>query len=388
MTEEMQILRSAHDLDPLGLDEFYRLGSPVMGRDVHALLDWLAGAVHRASSASVDAALQTRPAALAALRDLEHILCAAHTAEPCSYKRVAGLEQLLQRLGTIAGHPPRGSSTTYFLANPLDERMRLFTGLDEERMFVTELAIGLQGLDDILCRLGVLVDSAIDTPEAAAATQDLSSLWEPMVGATVAMLRRMPPEVFSGRIVTCFIPLDIAGAQYQGITGAQVLNCGIDYLLWGVESTNAMYLPYARTNLGEQLPRHRELIADIVDHAGGVSLLTHLERQLTAGVRDGMTAAAVLEHLASLLRRISTFRKAHLRVAAMNLPLRETATGSGGHPIELLEMLAAATQQARERLRQLRSLLASGADADAPPAAVARPPVVPGQDRAGEPARR
>ena len=75
-------------------------------------------------------------------------------------------------------------------------------------------------------------------------------------------------EVFSGEIVSCFVPLDIGGACYQGVTGAQTLNVTIDYLLWGVESQDDTYRAYAQANLGEQLPPHRELVAHAVDRPG------------------------------------------------------------------------------------------------------------------------
>ena len=169
---------------------------------------------------------------------------------------------------------------TYGLCNPLDERMRLFTGRGEERSFVTELAAGMRGLDTVLRGLVALADHPVDSPDAVAAAQRLEAAWEPMIKAAVAMLRTMPPEVFSGEIVSCFVPLDVGGACYQGVTGAQTLNVTIDYLLWGVESQDDTYRAYAQANLADQLPPHRELVAHAVDRTGGASILTHIEHQL------------------------------------------------------------------------------------------------------------
>jgi hypothetical protein len=214
----------------------------------------------------------------------------------------------------------------------------------------------MRGLDTVLRGLVALADHPVDSLDAAAAAHRLEAAWEPMITAAVAMLRTMPPEVFSGEIVTCFVPLDIGGTQYQGVTGAQTLNVTIDYLLWGVESHDPTYRAYAQGNLREQLPPHRELVAHAVVRTRGMSLLTHIEHQLTgAEVRDQATADKVLEHLESLLRRIGTFRTAHRRLADLNLPLRPTPTGSGGHTIALLDLLANSTLHARERVRTLRS---------------------------------
>jgi hypothetical protein len=348
----MQTCDRARDRDPLGLDDVFRQPVPVVDRPVEELLGLLAEIVPVGSRS----ACSDPPAALAALRDLDFLLCAVHRREPLAYKTVPGLEPLLIRLGRSTRQPPRGTNTTYALCNPLDDRMRLFTGLREEHMFIRELAQGLRGLDDVLNRLAVLATHPVDSPEALEATGGLAPAWEPMVATTVMMLRRMPPEVFSGRIVPNFATLDIGGASYQGVTGAQNLNIAIDYLIWGVEMpADSRYHPYARTNLEQQLPAHRELVAEVLDRTDGASLLTHIERQLAAAPHgDWRTARTVLTHIADVLRRISTFRAVHRQLAALNLPLRATKTGSGGHTLDLLDLLAASTTKARRRTHALR----------------------------------
>lgn len=348
---------TAQELDPLGLDSFFRRCGAVVRQRLDSLLGALTAATREASGRPL-----TLAEALAALRDFDFLLCAVELAEPLAYKRVPGLETLLQELGSTAGHIPRGSVLTYGLCNPLDERMRLFTGRGEERSFVTELTTGMRGLDTVLRGLIALADHPVDSSDAVAGAQQLEAAWEPMIKAAVAMLRTMPPEVFSGEIVSCFVPLDIGGTHYQGVTGAQTLNVTIDYLLWGVESQDDTYRAYAQANLGDQLPPHRELVAHALDRTGGVSILTHIENQLAGGaVRDPVAAETVLQHLESLLRRIGTFRTAHRRLADLNLPLRPTPTGSGGHTVALLEILASSTFHARERARTLRGAQRSAA---------------------------
>lgn len=346
------MLDAARNADPFALDSLFRQAEPVVRRSPDELLDRLEALVRDADCS----ALGEPRNALAGLRDLDFLLCSVQRARPGSYKAVAGLETLLGLLGDAAGHNPRGSNITYALCNPLDERMRLFTGLPEEAMFVRELAAGLRGLDGVLRGLIAITEHGVDSREAAAAAETLVPAWEPMIHAAVAMLRGMPPEVFSGQIVTCFLPLDIGGQEYQGVTGAQNLNIGIDWLLWGAGSGDASYISYAETNLREQLPAHRELIADVLELTRGKTLLEHLEWELSRGhVADRRTADSVLRNIESLLRRIGSFRAAHRRLADLNLPLRAAPTGSGGHTIELLDKLAAATLDARHRVRTMRA---------------------------------
>ena len=347
----MALFYEARSVDPLGLDSFFYHTAAVVEQPADVMLRRLETSVRDADESALD---NTR-AALAALRDLDFLLCAVHLADPFAYKAVSGLESLLVRLGQRTGQIPRGSNSTYGPCNPPDDRMRLFTGLPEERMFVRAIADGLRGLDGVLSGLATMAHHPVDSPTVVAAAGGLVPAWEPMIEASVKMLRGMPPEVFSGRIVPCFVPLDIAGATYQGITGAQSPNVGIDYLLWGVESADEEYRSYARTNLAEQLPPHRQLVAEVLERTGEASLLTHIERQLcTAPRRDLSAAAAVLTHLESLLRRIGTFRAAHRRLAELNMQRRTTQIGSGGHTVHLLDELTASTRQARHRVRALR----------------------------------
>jgi hypothetical protein len=360
----MALFDEARSVDPLGLDSFFYQTAAVVEQPADVMLRRLEAIVRDAD----ESALDNTCAALAALRDLDFLLCAVHLADPFAYKAVSGLESLLVRLGQRTGQIPRGSNSTYGPCNPPDDRMRLFTGLPEERMFVRAIADGLRGLDGVLSGLATMAHHPVDSPTVVTAAGDLVPAWEPMIEASVKMLRGMPPEVFSGRIVPCFVPLDIAGATYQGITGAQSPNVGIDYLLWGVESAVEEYRSYARTNLAEQLPAHRQLVAEVLERTGEASLLTHIERQLcTAHRPDLSAAAAVLTHLESLLRRIGTFRAAHRRLAELNMQRRTTQIGSGGHTLHLLDELMASTRQARNRVRALRDdALRAAADCPVP----------------------
>ena len=347
----MTLLYQAQSVDPFELDTFFRHTIAVVEEPLEKVLRQLNIIVRDTETSAFDSV----PAALAALRDIDFLVCAVHLADPFAYKSVPGLESLLVRLGQRAGQIPRGSNSTYGPCNPPDERMRLFTGLPEERMFIHAIADGLRGLDGVLCGLATMAHNPVDSPPVVAAAGGLEPAWEPMIEASVRMLRGMPPEVFSGRIVPCFVPLDVAGTTYQGITGAQSPNVGIDYLLWGVESADDEYLSYARTNLSEQLPSHQQLIDEVLERTGGVSLLTHIERELSTATRlDVTAAAAVLAHLESLLRRIGTFRAAHRRLAELNMQRRTTQVGSGGHTLHLLDELGASTRQARHRVRVLR----------------------------------
>lgn len=115
----------------------------------------------------------------------------------------------------------------------------------------------------------------------------------------------------------------------------------------------------ARTSLRSPLP-HQQLISTFLDRTDGRTLLTFLDEQLSNpgfSARRIETADTVLSHIEALLRRISSFRAVHLRLAQDNLQLRPKPVGSGGHTAELLAQLAAMTGEARGRVQGMRRRL-------------------------------
>jgi Domain of unknown function (DUF1864) len=339
-------------LDPFGLDRFLEV-LPVLTeeRRLEPVLVVLTRAVHAA-----DAAVLRRPeVAIAALRDLDFLINSAHRVSPGSYKRVPGLEPLLDDLGRWADHAPRGCNLTYGLLNPSDDRMRRFTTTVEETRFIHAIQEGARHLDHILLALDAMAASRVDDTVFAGHAARLAGWFDGMAAANKAVLRTMPPEVFARRIVVFFGPLDISGRTYPGITGAQTQNCAIDYLLFGAGSSDPTYLDYARRSLAALSPFHRRLLRGGLECLGGASLLGRIEADLRRGDLDAVTAAASLRHLDRFVTAILSFRAVHRRLAVANLPMRPTPKGSGGFDVGLLDLLIRQTCDARARVRTMHA---------------------------------
>jgi monodechloroaminopyrrolnitrin synthase len=333
-------------LDPIGFD-------PIAQQLPKLIADKKLGEILRhLRVAAAQPGLHDDPVvALAALRDLEFLLTVAHFLCPHSYKSLHGLEARLLHLGRVARHAPRGSVFTYGVCNPLDARMRTFTGTDEERLFIRGLHAALLGLDDVLKALSELSALPIDSADAAAHVTAMHEGWEPMVTAVVEMRRHMPPELFSGRIVPFFGSLDIAGHNYDGNTGAHMPTVAIDWILHGAESADPTYRRYVEHNLAALRPHQRRWVDNVLPAADSGALLSRLKAQIAAGVRNPAQAASNMAGLQRLLARVGAFRKVHLRLAADNLPLRPSPTGSGGHDLSLLEDLTDRTHTARHEIQ-------------------------------------
>ena len=339
-------------LDPLGLDRFLKV-LPVVTEEgrLDPILVMLTRAVHRA-----DAELLRQPeAALAGLRDLDFLIGSAHRIAAGSYKRVVGLEAFLDDLGRWADHAPRGCNFTYGLCNPPGDRMRRFTTTPEEPRFIRAIQDGTGQLDRILLALDAMSADPVDHADFAANAAHLAAWFDHMTAANRAMLRTMPPEVFTHRIVVFFGPLDINGRTYPGITGAQNHNCAIDYLLFGADSSDPAYLGYASSNLGALSPFHRRLLRSSLERLGGGSLLARIGADLRRDDLDAATASTSLRHLDRFLTAILSFRAVHRRLAVAHLPMRPRRTGSGGFDLGLLDLLIRDTRDARSRVRTMQA---------------------------------
>jgi monodechloroaminopyrrolnitrin synthase len=344
-------------LDPLGVDEFMaRLPRFTALRQLDIILSRLTTIVSQFDVAM----LHNIPMCFAVLRDLDFIISSAHALERASYKRVTGLEGLLEVLGRATDHSPRGCNFTYGLFNPSNNRMRTFTGSDEERTFICAVQSGTRCLDDALVTLRDLAVSRIDSADFVSLISKLESQFELMVSAVVDVFRRVPPEVFSGRIVKFFDPLDVNGKSYQGITGAQVQNIGIDFILYGVEIRDQTYVDYACRNLSAMLPFQKAVISQALTWLDHASLLTRISTEISARKVDAARAEESLAYLDRFLTKILSFRAAHRRLASLNLPLRPIERGSGGHSLELLDYLIERTQEARSRVRAMRAQVHGG----------------------------
>ena len=155
----------AADADPLRLDAFFGQHRPVAEQPPEVLRDAVTAAVRRGPVAD------SVVGALAALRDLDFLLSAWHRIDPHTYRAVPGVEAMLVHLGNVAGHVPRGSYITYAECNPLDDRMRTFTGSVYERDFVRCLNVPARHLSNLLYLLADLANHQIDTPAAAGGRQ-------------------------------------------------------------------------------------------------------------------------------------------------------------------------------------------------------------------------
>lgn len=343
---------TAAELDPFGLDEWFRGGPPLARRDVGESLHHL----HRITASPPD--IPGAEVALAALRDLDLLLCHSHRLAPGVWPRIPQLEALLLRLGKVGDHIPRGANDTYGIRNPLPPNTRTYTRTPQEHALYRGLALGESRLDDLLVALVACLVNPVDSPAHVDAARALVAGWEPMIDGVKLMRRAVVAPVMGGQIAPWVsATFTIGGRGYRGPTAAQLPVVLVDWLIWGCNAHDDVYRDYYRYYAAEQPGYRRQMVAAALGCSGGRGLLRKIDGELLQ-VRDPRAALASLEALADLLRRMYGFRTAHAHIAKPSLPIRPKGAeswGTGEFDPEMLDRLLRYTAAARARVADMEA---------------------------------
>lgn len=323
---------SARELDPLNMDEtLLILPSLNSTKDV--------GKIILATEASLDQLPDelNEEESIAALRDFDFLVSSLirHGVEPVD--SVHGLNEGLQHIAAITHTVPRGSVSTYTTANPIDERMRTFTGTAEEKVFITEVTNSARALDTAMYSFG--------TDGYATGLHNTSQALDTMIRSILIVKKEVSPEFFTNNLRPYFDAMTVNGQRYLGSGGAQLQLVGIDFLLWGVNDPNQTYQAFFNENFAYMTPRQRESVSKALAKHDGMSIVDHLST-----FRDPQMA----EDAISTLRKIRKFRFPHRKIAVDNFKLRsKDAVGSGSYTPEILNLLIDKNDAALTRLEAL-----------------------------------
>ena len=293
-------------LDPLRADEPLR-NLPAFNADgdtesLLALLRQLLPSPDAARALSVEAAC-------AAMRDLGILLGSIkkHGIEP--EEAVPALRVVLPVLGTITNYPPRDTLLHYTIWNPAGERMRTYTGTEDEKNLIRSVQMTIPPLEAALHHLMQLLDPA-HGKDFHALTKMVADNLEGLIAGVVYARRNVSTEYFARDMRLYYDPIQLNGASYLGPGAVEMPVFVFDHLLWSSdcrdEEYNAFksgYLPYVR-------PVWR-LLYEAYDLQP--SLLTQLQGEMESGTCALPVSA--LKEVVAIVTRLKSFRMPHRRLA-------------------------------------------------------------------------
>jgi len=277
---------------------------------------------------------------LAAVRDL-NMLFSSLRKNGYNLGKNSKIEKALIILSQKTQEVPTDTVFSYGTRNPTDARMRTFTGLKEERLFIESFRNGMINLPSAIKALEELTDLSLDDIMFSEKVKSAQKSFEEMISAIVAVRRNITPELFTMQLRPFFEPKKIGGKVYQASGGAQMPIVLIDQLLWGSGVENEMYKKYFDENIQYQPIFLREK-AELFSKQQPL-----IQRALKVLEKINMDDKGRLEiikkslqSIYDLLSFIEKFRKPHLKIAEDNMRIRpEGSVGSGGYDVAILHFL-------------------------------------------------
>jgi hypothetical protein len=293
-------------LDPLRADEPLRnLPAFNAAGDTEALL-----ALLRQLLPSPDAARAfSVEAACAAMRDLGILLGSIkrHGLEP--QDAVPALRVVLPVLGTISNYPPRDTLLHYTIWNPAGERMRTYTGTEDEKNLIRSVQMAIPPLEAALHHLMQLLDPA-HSQDFPVLTKMVADNLEGLIAGVVYARRNVSTEYFARDMRLYYDPIQLNGASYLGPGAVEMPVFVFDHLLWSSDCRDGEYTAFKSGYLPYVRPVWR-LLYEAYDLQP--SLLTQLQGEMESGTCA--LPASVLKEVVAIVTRLKSFRMPHRRLA-------------------------------------------------------------------------
>lgn len=329
--------KKATELDPLGIDaDLFHL--PEYNERANVLMIRRLG--EKAVGNFRKTSVENMEESYAVLRDLDFIASSLdrHGCNPTS--EVDGLEDAMVWAGFASDSTPRGTITTYAGINPDGERRRSFTGSKEEDIFIDSLKVSFEELEAAMSGLARLTSRSDDVDFTHSLDKSTLAM-QTMTNSTVAVMRNIPPEIFTGQIRPYFEPLNLAGKSYVAANGSQLQLVGIEKMVYGTGGVDSVESDFFDENMPYLNAAQRDKLRVFADANQGKDLLTMIEERRS----EGEDTSGVLVSVAALTKMIRKFRYPHRKVAEDNFKLRpDGSVGSGSYTPAVLTDLIKSTE--------------------------------------------
>jgi hypothetical protein len=337
-------------LDPLHADEPLR-NLPAFNAEgdkesVLALLRQLLPSPATARALSVEEACAT-------MRDLGILLGSLkrHGIEP--EEAEPALRVVLPLLGTITNYPPRDTLLHYTIWNPEGERMRTYTGTEDEKNLIRSVQMSIPPLEAALHHLLLLLDPS-QGKDFRTLTKLVADNLEGLIAGVVWARRNVSTEYFAREMRLYYDPIQLNGVTYLGPGAVEMPVFVFDHLLWSSDCTDEEYTAFKQGYVPYVRPVWRLAYEA---YARQPSLFTQLQQEMETGTSP--QPMANLKEVVSIITRLKSFRMPHRRLADEAYAHGnggERNQGSGGYApdilMHILQLMTARTDAFVRALQQ------------------------------------
>ncbi|UII28722.1 DUF1864 family protein [Fulvivirga maritima] len=321
---------SIADLDPLGMDDFFKLLPEYNKKgDVKKLVEGLYKHLPYPDKLSGF----NYEEALAAMRDIGMLLGSIkrHGHEPID--EVPELDYVLDILSEKNDLPPRDTLLHYSVWNPAGDRMRTYTHFNDERGLIESVKMAMTPVVKAIYYLIELHNTDIDSKEFAPICDMADACFRQMVQAIVFARKKVDTGVFSQHLRFYYDPIKLYGRDYLGPGAVEMPVFIYDHLLWGSDCEDEEYYTFQNTYVPYILPQLRDVY---YNYRGQESLSSRVQNSL---LKENVSEHTVksAEALRNMFKTLVSFRMPHKHMAEEAYSKQsERATGSGGYSTGIL----------------------------------------------------
>ncbi|NJK71184.1 MAG: DUF1864 family protein [Thermales bacterium] len=137
------------------------------------------------------------------------MIASALTKENIEIYKIKPLHDSMLALSKYTGEVARDTVFSYGTRNPNNERIRTFTGISEENIFISSFREGMKDLSISIESINQTLDVSINDPIFSQNINLAKESFEAMVNAIKTVHQKVPPQVFSSHLRPYFNPYTI-----------------------------------------------------------------------------------------------------------------------------------------------------------------------------------
>lgn len=257
-----------------------------------------------------------------------------HNIEPETV--VSDLALKLKLLGEKTDLPPRDTLLHYTVWNPDGERLRTYTGTNDEKQLIESVKIGTSPL---VSAIKGLRDLYFISPESIAfgiECEQVKNSLEKMVKAIVHAKKNVSTYYFANELRLYFDPITLEKEIYLGPGAVEMPLFVFDHILWGSDCLEEEYIKFKKTYIPYILPEIRIIYNEF---SGSKSLLTKISDMLDNSATFDRNTLHSIKKLRDLCLVLKSFRMPHKKMAEESYSQDGENTrqkGSGGYQTDIL----------------------------------------------------
>jgi monodechloroaminopyrrolnitrin synthase len=239
-------------------------------------------------------------------------------------------------LGEKTDLPPRDTLIHYTVWNPDGERLRTYTGTDDEKHLIESVKIAMSPLVQAIKDLKELYFISPESEDFSLLCERVKDNLEKMVKAIVHAKRNVSTYYFATELRLYFDPITLNGREYLGPGAVEMPLFVFDHILWGSDCFEEEYIKFKQTYLPYILPEMRIIFNEF---SGSKSLLTQMSSMLEHAPTFDHNVFQSIKKIKELCLLLKSFRMPHKKMAeeSYNHDGENTRKqGSGGYQTDIL----------------------------------------------------